>query len=75
MDARERRKWLLSIPEDESFSLPIVDWYDRIRFIREDIGRAAVNGHSVSVQHHEQEKVPPRACNSPARVYKHWVHD
>ena len=49
----ERRKRLLAIPEDQSLSLPKQDWYDRIRFIRQQMGME-------QLQRFKREIVEPR---------------
>lgn len=43
MDEIERKKWLLSIGEDESFDLPVSDWYDRIRLKRQILAEEHLN--------------------------------
>lgn len=72
MDAIERRKWLMSMSEEESFKLPMGDWYDRIRFLREEIGRSATQGNRPTKSMPAKEKTSPRAYNSPRKPFDRW---
>lgn len=56
----ERRKYLMSIPEDASFSLPMEDWYDRIRFLREILAMEHIKSNGGRYDS-ASEKVEPKA--------------
>lgn len=40
--AMERRKWLLSVHEEDAIRLSRDDWYDRNRYLREALGERHV---------------------------------
>ncbi len=69
MTPKERRSWLLSVSEDDSFKLPLTDWYDRIRFIREKLGEAQTTSRPAQTKQTGAFVVP---FNAMTKSRKDW---
>ena len=71
MTEQERRTWLLSVSERDSFDLPMSDWYDRCRYLRHIEAEAHLKrvGYTGVVP---ENKIEPRYCNEPTRAFRDW---
>lgn len=72
---KERRDWLLSIDKKEAANLSRIDWYDRLRILREkiayDVAKSFQDRHSLPFQ----EKTSPRPYNSSKVGYRNFSND
>lgn len=46
MNEQQRREWLISIAESAAFELDRIDWYDRIRYLRQILAMEVVNSNA-----------------------------
>lgn len=70
MTPEERRDWLMSVSEDDSFKLPLTDWYDRIRFLRERLGEAQVKSRPISTKPAGSHVIPFNAMTKGRKDWK-----
>lgn len=73
MDGNDRRKKLLNIAEKESYKLPLSDWYDRIRFLREKEAHAYVQEIKRVQMCANVQK--PKEPITPIRSFKDLIYD
>lgn len=70
-----RRNYLVKMDENESSTLSSNDQYDRIRFIRENIGLKLVSEYRAGNPIGEDKKSSPLPSNVVKMVYKNWIKD
>lgn len=70
MTHEERRSWLMSVSEDDSFKLPLNDWYDRVRFLREKLGAEQIKSRPAQTKQTGAFVVP---FNAVTKGRKDWT--
>ncbi|MHB9161373.1 MAG: hypothetical protein ACYC6W_10910 [Nitrosotalea sp.] len=69
------RVHLLSISEEEAFSLSAVTWYDRGRFLKEQEGDMLRKKHSVQVPPKSDENSSTSKPKYARSYKKDWMND
>lgn len=75
--ANERKKYLISLNEQESVSLSPIDYYDRSRYLMQIIANKHLDkvGHIPEVKTGYEQKNKGKNSGKPAKVYKYWMND
>lgn len=68
MQIQERKKWLLSLNEEQALSLCKDDWYDRGRYIKEIIGMEMIGKNKSFASKYAQDW-------GPGHPSWHSIHD
>lgn len=58
MDEQERKKWLLSLSEEQASSLSKDDWYDRGHLLKEKIGMEIVRNNKTFSEKYSKDWGP-----------------